>query len=64
MTKDLAVSEAAELLGVAAKTVQRLARRGAFPNAYKGGTGGRTSPIRIPLADLQNYRALQPRAAA
>lgn len=61
--RDLTVREVAELTGQCTKTVATLARRGAFPHAYKAGSGGRTSPIRIPERDLEAWRARQPRAA-
>lgn len=61
--RDLSVREVAELTGQCVKTVATLARKGAFPHAYKAGSGGRTSPIRIPERDLEAWRARQPRAA-
>jgi excisionase family DNA binding protein len=63
-TKDLSIREVAEQLGLHPKTVARLVHTGAFPNAYKAGSGAKTSPIRIPLRDVEAYRSRQPRAAA
>jgi len=56
---DAKVSQVAEHLGLHPETVRTMARSGDFPNAYK--TNGRTSPIRIPWADVEAYRAKQPR---
>jgi excisionase family DNA binding protein len=64
VSKDFSVREAADQLGLHPKTVSRMARQGVFPNAYKAGSGTRTSPIRIPGRDVEAYRARQPRAAA
>jgi excisionase family DNA binding protein len=61
--RDLKPSEVAEHLGMHPETVRQLARQGAFPNAYKTGRGGQSNHIRIPLTDVQDYRARQPRAA-
>jgi predicted DNA-binding transcriptional regulator AlpA len=62
MGRDLSIREVADLTGQHPKTIARLARSGAFPNAYKAGTGAGTSPIRIPERDVEAYRARQPRA--
>lgn len=62
--RDYSVREVAEMTGQCTKTVATLARRGAFPGAYKAGSGGRTSPIRIPAKAVEAWRARQPRAAA
>ncbi|NUP75339.1 MAG: helix-turn-helix domain-containing protein [Sinomonas sp.] len=64
MSKDLSIKEVADLTGQHPKTVAKLARQGVFPHAYKAGSGARTSPIRIPMRDVEAYRARQPRAAA
>ena len=60
---DATVEQVAEFLQLHVESVRIMARRGTFPNAYKAGTGKRRSPIRIPWADVERYRALQPRAA-
>lgn len=52
------------MLGLHPQTVAQLARRGAFPHAYKAGAGTKTSPVRIPERDVEAYRARQPRAGA
>lgn len=60
---DLSIAEAAELLGQSRDTVADLVRsRHYFPHAYKSGRGTRNSPVRIPYADVLDYRAKQPRA--
>jgi excisionase family DNA binding protein len=56
---DAKVREVAEYLSLHPETFRILARSGDFPNAYK--TSGRTSPIRIPWADVEAWRAKQPR---
>lgn len=60
---DLTVKELAEQIGLHPVSVSDLVRRGYFPNAYKGGRGGPTSPWRIPAQDVADYRAKAPRAA-
>lgn len=57
---DLTVDEAATELRQSEVMVRKLANRGKLPGAYKGGTGGRTSPWRIPLRALELYRQSQP----
>lgn len=64
LERDLSVQEVAELIGADEKLVGRLARQGRFPNAYKGGSGKRNSPTRIPYRDVENYRKTQPRVSA
>jgi len=58
---DAKPKEVAEHLGLHPETVRQLTRQGAFPNAYKTGRGAHSSPIRIPWADVERFRALQPR---
>jgi hypothetical protein len=58
---DLKVSEVAEHLGLHPETVRSMSRAGDFPNAYKTGRGGQSSPIRIPWSDVEDYRKKQPR---
>jgi|GEM_PF-1198293 excisionase family DNA binding protein len=60
LTGDGRVKDVAEYLSMHPETVRTMARSGDFPNAYK--TNGRTSPIRIPWADVEAWRAKQPRA--
>lgn len=60
---DAKVSEVAEHLGLHPETVRIMARSGDFPNAYKTGRGSHSSPIRIPWADVEDYRKKQPRAS-
>lgn len=57
---DLTIKQAAEQLNVNPETVRQLADRGKLPGAYKGGSGGRTSPWRIPPRALDLYRSAQP----
>lgn len=60
---DLSIEEAAAMLGQSRGTVADLVRsRSYFPHAYKSGRGTRNSPVRIPYADVLDYRAKQPRA--
>jgi IS30 family transposase len=63
VSRDLSVAQLAEELGLHPVTVSGLVRRGYFPNAYKSGRGGVSSPWRIPAQDVVDYRARQPRAA-
>lgn len=53
---DAKINQVAEFLNLHPETVRVLARRGAFPNAYKTGKGGRTSPTRIPWSDVEDWR--------
>ncbi|MFJ2621363.1 helix-turn-helix domain-containing protein [Glutamicibacter sp. NPDC087344] len=57
---DMTVEEVAAELRQSTTMVRKLANRGKFPGAYKGGTGGRTSAWRIPRAALDKYRNSQP----
>lgn len=60
---DLSISEVAVMTGQSKDTVADLVRSHRFfPNAYKAGSGSRNSPVRIPFADVLDYRAKQPRA--
>lgn len=58
----LTVKEAAEALNQSEKAIRYLCRTGAFPNAYKIGTGGISAAYRIPVADLDRYEKTQARA--
>jgi excisionase family DNA binding protein len=60
---DLTVREVAEAINMHPETVRQLARQGKFPNAYKTGSGSSSSPIRIPSADVEDYRKRQPRVS-
>lgn len=51
------IYEAAESLGETSDMIARFCRTKVFPNAYKGGLGGRTSPWRIPAKDLTDFMA-------
>lgn len=62
--RDLSIKQVAEETGQSPDTIGDLVRRGYFPRAYKAGTGKANSPIRIPAADVEAYRARQPRAAS
>lgn len=59
---DLKVSEVADALNLHPETVRTMTRSGDFPNAYKTGKGGHANHIRIPRADVEDYRKRQPRA--
>ncbi|WP_434993461.1 helix-turn-helix domain-containing protein [Arthrobacter sp. Ld5] len=58
----LTVKEAAKALNQTEKAIRHLCRIGAFPNAYKIGTGGISAAYRIPAADLDRYEKTQVRA--
>jgi excisionase family DNA binding protein len=60
---DAKVSEVAEHLGLHPETVRILTRSNEFPNAYKTGKGNQSNHIRIPWADVEDYRKKQPRAS-
>ncbi|MDQ0923095.1 excisionase family DNA binding protein [Pseudarthrobacter sp. W1I19] len=60
---DATVQQVAEYLSLHPETVRIMARSGDFPNAYKTGRARTNSPLRIPWADVDRYRALQPRVA-
>lgn len=60
---DATVNQVADYLGHHPETIRIMARSGDFPNAYKAGKGRRNSPLRISWADVDRYRALQPRAS-
>lgn len=57
------MKQVAEYLGHHPETIRAMTRSGDFPNAYKAGSGRRNSPLRIPWADVDRYRRLQPKAA-
>lgn len=61
---DLKVSEAARALDLHPDTLRALVRSGRFPNAYKTGAGKPSSPIRIPAADVEDFRRKAPRVNA
>ena len=57
---DATVHQVAEYLQHHPDTIRAMARSGDFPNAYKAGTGSRNSPVRIPWADVENWRKKRP----
>ena len=59
---DMTVRAVAAALGLHPETVRTMARSGDFPNAYKTGKGGHANHIRVPWADVEDYRQKQPRA--
>ena len=61
---DATVKQVAEFLGHHPVTIRTMARQGVFPNAYKGGSGKKNSPLRIPWADVDRWRERQPRACS
>jgi predicted DNA-binding transcriptional regulator AlpA len=60
----LTVKEAAEALNQSEKAIRYLCAAGAFPNAYKIGSGRNTAAYRIPAADIDRYEKTQARAQA
>lgn len=60
---DATVKQVAEYLGHHPVTIRTMARSGEFPGAYKGGSGKKNSPLRIPWADVDRWRERQPRAS-
>lgn len=58
---DMTVKEVAEVLRMHPETIRTMARSGDFPNAYKTGPGN-AHHLRIPWADVEDYRKRQPRA--
>lgn len=57
--QDLTVAEVADQLQHAPSTIYALLRAGEFPGAYHSGSGGRTSPWRIPQSAVDKYRTLR-----
>lgn len=55
------VEEVAEMIRERPNMIRTLCQRGRFKGAYRGGTGGRTSPWRIPQAAIDHYQQTQPR---
>lgn len=49
------VPEVSAMLHESPKTIMRALRRGLFVGAYKGATGGRTSPWIIPESAIKQY---------
>ncbi|WP_018135416.1 helix-turn-helix transcriptional regulator [Acaricomes phytoseiuli] len=60
MSRDLTVTELAKRIGVHRVTAGRLVLQGYFPNAYKTGSGGETSPWAVPESDIPVYMKTQP----
>lgn len=56
-TPDLTVKDLAEHISMHPANVSDLIRRGTFPNAYKAGRGGVSSPWRVPATDVDDYKA-------
>lgn len=56
----MTVKQVAAFLNLHPETIRILARQGSFPNAYKTG-GSNNHPVRIPWADVEDYRRKQPR---
>jgi excisionase family DNA binding protein len=59
MTKQLTTKEAAEILGVSHDTITRWVKIGKMKGTRKGPFIGRTSPILIPLAEVERVKKLQ-----
>lgn len=57
----MTVKEVAHMLAMHPETIRTMARSGDFPNAYKTGPT-HSHHVRIPWADVENYRRKQPRA--
>lgn len=60
---DMTIRAVAAALGLHPETVRTMARSGDFPNAYKTGAGKQSNHIRIPAADVEDYRKRQPRVS-
>ena len=58
-TIELTTKQAAEVLGVSARTIQAWHEKGEFPHAYKLNPDARNSPLRIPRSDVDNYISRQ-----
>jgi excisionase family DNA binding protein len=58
----LSVAQAAKRLNQSRSTILTLVRQGRFPNAYKAGSGSKSSPVRIPAADIDHYERTAPLA--
>ena len=56
------VQEGADALREPRKQIGTLCRTRAFPNSYKGGDGGKTSPWRIPVKDVEAFMRERARA--
>ena len=53
-TIELTTKQAAEVLGVSARTIQAWHEKGEFPHAYKlNPSNKRNSPLRIPRLDIE-----------
>ena len=59
---DLTTAEAGELLGRAARTIERACRAGEFPSAYR--TSGASGDWRIPPGDVEAYRRTRAKPTA
>jgi hypothetical protein len=59
---DYTVKEIGLLTKQSRETVLRLIAEKRFPGAYRSGSGAQNSPIRIPAAALDYFRATQPLA--
>lgn len=55
------LEEVAEMLQEPVHTISEHCRTQRLKGAYKGGSGGRTSPWRIPQAAIDYYQRTQPR---
>jgi hypothetical protein len=62
-TGDASVKQVAEHIRHHPKTIRIMARSGDLPNTYKAWRDRTNSPLRIPGASVDRYRALQLRAA-
>ncbi|SDL41339.1 hypothetical protein SAMN04487913_109104 [Arthrobacter sp. ok362] len=60
---DATAREVAAALSLHTSTVAALVAAGVFPNAYRA-ESGRTSRVRIPWGDIENFRKNQPRLNA
>jgi hypothetical protein len=53
---DRTTHQAAEMLGLSFRTVERMCRTGAFPGAYKTSRANGTGDWRIPTAGVEGFR--------
>lgn len=57
------IKEVAALVKLSPDEVNRLVNTGQFPGAYRGGRGGKTSPIHIPESGITKYQQTRPKVA-
>jgi len=63
MERVYTIKETADLVRLSTDEVYRLVNTGDIPGAYRGGRGGKTSPIHIPESGITKYQNSRPRVA-